>query len=110
MPGSDYFSDAAPPAATTPAPDEGSKNAEGKEGESDSQTAVIPLSVLGGKKFAPGEEVVLQIVSMNEDGAVVKYAEGKGEEEEEPPKEEAPPAPAAPPPGGGGNPMSSLMG
>ena len=110
MPGSDYFSDAAPPSATTPAPDEGSKNAEGKEGESDSQTAVIPLSVLGGKSFEPGQEVVLQIVSMNEDSAVVKYAEGKGEEEEEPPKEEAPPAPAAPPPGGGGNPMSSLMG
>ena len=61
MPGSDYFSDAAPPAATTPAPDEGSKNAEGKEGESDSQTAVIPLSVLGGKEFKPGETGAIEL-------------------------------------------------
>ena len=96
--GNDYYSDAAAPAATAPEPE--SKDAEGKEGQSDSQTAVIPLAVLGGKEFKPGQEVVLQIVSMNEDGAVVKYAEGKGEEEEAPPKEEAPPDQAAAPPPG----------
>lgn len=105
----DYYSDAAAP----PAPAGEPKTTEAKEGDSDSQTAVIPLAVLGGKQFKPGEEVVLQIVSMNEDGAVVKYAEGKGEEEE-PPKEEAPPPAAAPAPGGapggGGGPMSSMLG
>lgn len=96
----DYYSDAAAPPAepTVPEPEP-----EGKEGESDSGTAVLPMSVLGGKEWKPGEEIVLQIVQMNEDGAVVKYASEKGGEEKATPVE-------APAPGGGNpGPMSSMM-
>lgn len=97
---SDFYSDAAAPTATAPEP----KQAEPKEGDGDSQTAVLPKSVLGGKEWKPGDEIVLQIVQVNEDGAVVKYAteESGGEEEE-------PAAPAeAPMPSGGGNPGNSM--
>lgn len=78
------------------------------EGESDSQTAVLPKAVLGGKEFKPGEEVVLEIVQVNEDSVVVKYAEPSGEKEEPAPAETPAPVPEV---GAGGNPggMGSLM-
>jgi hypothetical protein len=104
MPGQDYFSDAAP----APAPEAAAPKAEAepKEGDGDSQTAVLPTAVLGGKEWKPGEEIVLQIVQVNEDGAVVKYAPEKGETEEEPKEEAAPaPAPGGAPGGGGMNSM-----
>ncbi len=50
-------------------------------------TALLPKSVLGGKEFKPGEEVVLEIVHVYEDEVEVKYAkehpEGEVEEEDE---------------------------
>jgi hypothetical protein len=49
--------------------------------ESDGETtAVLPRSILAGKDFKPGEEIVLEIVSSHEDEVVVKYAEPKSEE------------------------------
>lgn len=96
-----FYSDAEAPAPAAP-------EAEPKEGESsDSQTAEIPKAVLGGKEFKPGEEVVMEIVQVNEDSVVVKYAEPS--EKEEPPEESA--AEPAAEGGGGGNPggMSSMM-
>lgn len=43
-------------------------------------TALLPKSVLGGKDFQPGEEVVLKVVKVHEDEVEVEYATGeKGE-------------------------------
>lgn len=94
----DYYADAAPDQAEAPAKPE-------QESASDSGVATLPKSVLGGKEFKPGEEVVLKIVQVNEDSVLVQYASDEGEQEKEP--YEAPPTQEAPAPGGGG--MASLM-
>lgn len=70
--------------------------------ESEEPTALIPKSLLAGKDFKPGEEIVLQIVSMHENEVEVKYASEKGEEKGE--SEMAPPAPQ-----GGGDEMAQMM-
>lgn len=98
-----YYSDAAP--AEAPAPAAPEAEPKDKDG-SDSQTAVLPMSVLGGKQWKPGDEIMLEIVQMNEDGAVVKYASEKGGEEEPETKMSSMEE------GGGdnpGNPMSKMM-
>ena len=107
MPGSnDYYSDAAAPAAATP-PEDKEPAAPQEEG-SDSQTAELPKAILGGKEFKPGEEVVLQVVQVNEDSVLVKYASEKGDEEEPQTTEQS--AAPAPAPGGGGGGMAAMMG
>lgn len=70
--------EAAPSGAQTPAaPDD----AEDKQEDEGGETAMIPKSLLRGKKFKPGEEVVLEIVHMYEDEVEVRYGqEKKGEE------------------------------
>lgn len=94
----DYYADAAPPP-------EGAAPEAKSDTSSDSNVATIPKSVLGGKEFQPGQEVVLKVEKVMEDSVLVSYAsEEKPEEQEQP--QEAPPA-QAPGPGGGG--MSSLM-
>lgn len=90
----DYYKDAE---AAPEAPDP-----KMEEAASDSQTAELPKSILGGKEFKPGEEVVLQIVQVNEDSVIVRYA--TDEKEEEPPPAEAPPEASGAPAGG----MSSM--
>lgn len=52
-------------------------------GESGSETALIPKSVLGGKEFKPGEEVVLKVTHVYEDEVAVEYAPEKPSEEPE---------------------------
>ncbi len=71
-------------------PDE-SKPKSVDEQESESPTALIPKSILGGKKFEPGEEVVLKIVADHGEEMEVEYATEKPGEKEEPMKEK--PAP-----------------
>jgi hypothetical protein len=79
------------------APDQEPAEPQAEETTTDeSQTAEIPKSVLGGKDFKPGEEVVLQVVQVMENSVLVKYAS-----EEEPGETE----PAAPP----GGPMAPMM-
>lgn len=98
--GDDYFADARSSRKPV-AP------ADGKD--EDMETAMLPKSILMGKKFEPGDEVVLRIVRMHEDEVEVAYASGeeeKGEEDQAP--AEAEPAPAAPPGGAGGD-MRSMM-
>lgn len=98
MPSQDYYADAAPA--------EGAENQ--KPSESDSNVATLPKQVLGGKEWKPGEEIVLKIVQVTDDGVVVEYAPEKGEEEEPPhdeAAEQAPPEPANP---GGGGGMASM--
>lgn len=98
----DLYSDAAP-AAPAEAEPTAAEPEEQKEETSDNEaTAELPKSVLGGKEFKPGEEVVLQVVQVMENSVLVKYASeegGKGYEEET--KEKPEPAAAGGNPGGG---------
>lgn len=62
----------------------------------DGETAVLPKSILAGKDFKPGEEVVLKIVAIHDDSVEVAYAtddeehkEGKEEPEGGAPAPEA---------------------
>ena len=96
---SDPYADAAP-AEPTEKP-----TAEPKEEKGEEATAVIPKALLAGKEWHPGDEIMLKIVQVNEDGAVVSYANEKGGEGEH--AEEAPPEQAEAPNPGGGQ-MSSM--
>lgn len=49
--------------------------------ESEGTTALLPKSILAGKEFKPGEEVVLKIVHIYDDDVEVEYATGKEDEE-----------------------------
>jgi hypothetical protein len=64
----------------TSAHDEGNEPEEKMEGE----TALLPKSILAGKEFNVGDEVVLKIVKMDGDEIHVQYApekpKGDGEE------------------------------
>ncbi len=68
------------------APTGGAEDKETKEDMGEA-TALLPKTVLGGKEFKPGEEVVLKIVHVYEDEVEVAYAtehpEGEAEEEDE---------------------------
>jgi hypothetical protein len=66
-------------AAPDTAPD---KNKAGDEGE----TALLPKSILAGKEFKLGEEVVLKIVKIYEDEVEVAYAKGEDSKESEHPE------------------------
>lgn len=70
----DYFDDSPEPKATGKPKDE----------SSDDQTFVLPKSIAGGKKFKPGDEMVVQIVAEHEDSFEVKYAPETTTEEPEP--------------------------
>ena len=48
--------------------------------EKDGETAVLPKSILAGKDFSPGDEVVLRIVRMHDDSVEVAYAPAKEQE------------------------------
>lgn len=101
------YSDAGPATAepTTPeAPAAETEEAPEKEQADESQTAELPKSVLGGKEFKPGEEVVLEVVQVMENSVLVKYASEKSEEEYG--GETKTPEAAGAPAGGG---MSSMM-
>lgn len=75
------------PSDETEAPPTGAEKGEAEEEDTGEATALLPKSVLGGKEFKPGEEVVLKIVHVYEDEVEVAYAtekpEGEAEEEDE---------------------------
>lgn len=60
---------------------------EGDESEemehSDSEEAILPKSILAGKEFKVGEEVVLKITAMHDDRISVQYAPAKENSEGE---------------------------
>jgi hypothetical protein len=67
----DYsYSGAAPSGAQEAEP----PHDESKEHEDSEQTALLPKSILQGKEFKPGDEVVLKIEEMYEDDFLVSYA------------------------------------
>lgn len=91
------YDDAAPPM-------EKGEGAEEQQ-EQGGDTALLPKSILAGKKFEPGDEVVLRIVRFHGDEVEVAYAPEKpGEGDEE--KGEGPPPP---PPPKGGDEMAGMM-
>ena len=67
---------------------EGDSPGDGQEGDDDDEedmggeSALIPKSLLAGKDFEPGEEVVFQIVKMHGDEVEIKYATDKGGDSE----------------------------
>lgn len=50
--------------------------------EDDMPTALIPKSLLAGKKFDVGEEVVFRIVHTYDDEVEIEYATGKGKKDD----------------------------
>lgn len=78
----DYYSDNPGDAeAKASAGPDTPKPAERKDAD-EGETALLPKSILAGKEFKVGEEVVLKIVRMYEDEVEVEYAKEKGGESE----------------------------
>ena len=78
--------------------------AEKSSGKEDyGMVATLPKSILAGKDFKPGDEIVLKIDSIHEDEVVVSYAQEKGKEES---AEQPVTAPEAK---GGDDDMASMM-
>lgn len=79
-PGPDLYDDSPGAASAT------TETAEPEAPESDENeggvTATLPKSILAGKDFKPGEEVVLEIVAIHDDEVEVKYAKEKPSEDE----------------------------
>ncbi len=73
--GDDLYSDAPEAPAQT-------DDAAAKEEASEGETALLPKSILMGKDFKVGEEVMLKIVAMHDDEIQVQYATEKGKDEE----------------------------
>lgn len=91
-PSSDMFSDgdgAAP------------EKKEGMEEEGGEATGILPKSLMAGKDFKVGEEIVLKITHIGEDSFEVEYSKGKDEKSHD----DKEPAMA----GGGDSGMSGMM-
>lgn len=52
------------------------------EEDSGEESALIPKSLLAGKDFEPGEEIVFQIVKMRGDEVEIRYAKEKPDDSE----------------------------
>jgi hypothetical protein len=84
-----YSEDAAPPSPdgdgtmdSEGADDQKDASDEKEEGSEDTaESTIIPKSMLAGKTFNVGDEVVLKIVRMDGDEIQVQYATGKGDDE-----------------------------
>jgi len=74
--GDDNYSDAAAPESTA---DESTKD---KSDLDESPRGLLPKSILAGKDFKPGDEIVLKIDAIHDDEVEVSYATAKGPEGE----------------------------
>lgn len=64
---------------------DGTDQSEEDDGDAENsveESALIPKSLLAGKEFKPGEEIVLEIVKMHGDEVEVRYAKEKGGDSE----------------------------
>lgn len=68
MEGGEGYDENAPPAPP--------EKEEGSAGE----TAMVPLALLGGKEFKPGEEVVMKVVKIDKENGMVEIAYSTGED------------------------------
>ena len=75
MDGEDLYSDGADMGDETKTPDKSD------EMQDDATEAVLPKSILAGKEFNVGDEVVLKITAMHDDQISVKYSTDKGDDE-----------------------------
>lgn len=82
-------------------PDDQHSTLKESEDEGASSVGLLPKSILMGKKFNVGDEVVLKITAIHDDQVEVEYATGDSEEEkpEEKPAEAEPEPEAEPAPG-----------
>lgn len=97
----DYFPMAGPSEPGETAAEERAEGAHNETEEQQGPTALVPKSLLAGKDFKPGEEVVFKIVRMLDDEVEVAYAPEKpGGESKGPSADEEIDTMA----GGGGNP------
>ena len=71
----DYYPEPDGPDESMPPPKEEDMD------KSEGKTALLPKSVLGGKEFKVGEEVVLKVTHIYEDEVAVEYASEKPAEE-----------------------------
>lgn len=71
-----YYPDDSEPKEMDPEKDDGGSGME----EGGVQTALIPKSLLMGKEFNPGDEVVFEVVHLYEDEVEIKYATGEDKE------------------------------
>lgn len=94
----DMYSDA-PEGAASAEPKEEQKPDEGGE------TTLVPKTMLAGKHFDIGEEVVFKIVGMHDDQVEIAYATGEGEGEKGEGEQAAAPEPQ---PTGAGGGMQSM--
>lgn len=90
----DNYSDAAMPDS------EGTEKETAPKEETDSPRGLLPKSILAGKDFKPGEEIVLKIVAIHDDEVEVEYSYGDEKKPSAPEKSE----PAEPP-----SEMSAMM-
>lgn len=84
-PAEDYFED-----GNTAAP------AEEKEEHAEGDTAIVPKSLMAGKDFKVGEEIVFKIVAIHENDFEVEYSYGDEKEHKEEGGEEPAPEMAGP--------------
>jgi hypothetical protein len=63
---------------------------EGEDEQMEGETALLPKTILAGKEFKPGDEVVLKVVHLYDDEVEVAYATGKDEDENDNTKKDWP--------------------
>ena len=101
----DNYGDAAMPASA----DEKEPHDDSKEEMDESPKGLLPKSILMGKEFKPGDEIVLKIDAIHNDEVEVSYATGKGDEGKGEEKPEMAPEGGAGASEGGDAEMRSMM-
>ncbi len=66
----------------TPAQTDTSKPADNKDAHAEGETALLPKSLMAGKDFKPGEEIVLKVVRLYGDEFEVEYSHGEDKSDE----------------------------
>lgn len=84
MPGNYYDDGPSLPPSTPSQQNQDSAPEEAKDDEAPGEVALLPKSILAGKEFKPGDEVVLKIVAMHGDEVQVAYAPEKPDEQSTP--------------------------
>jgi hypothetical protein len=76
---SDYYQSDETSAGNPPGDGEGMDDKGMEKEDSGGETALLPKSILAGKEFNPGDELVLKVVRLYDDEVEVAYATGKDE-------------------------------
>ncbi len=79
----DYYGGGDDEGAMDGKPTMGASDKDSPKEEEEGTTALLPKSILAGKEFKPGDEVVLKVVHLFDDEVEVSYATEKAGEKEE---------------------------